>query len=259
MDIIAWDVSGEPEITFELPTITWGAPSNGPNPGFLRTRTCALSTDSQSPLAATDWGDNSLSAINMMSGDFDWQVENSQGLYEQLLMAYILIDESSEQILAYDSDRQLFDIIKIEDGSIWGQTSELSNDYDEMKIIGRYHNDYRRLAVRYDDEIQIYSFGEPIIVAADASPSLPSDYNFTIYPNPFNPTATISFSLPVYEQVKLSIYNTLGQQVALLTNEQFGPGNHTITFDAADLPSGIYFAHLTAGSVQSTKKLVLLK
>jgi hypothetical protein len=191
-----------------------------------------------------------------MNEHSNWSIQRS---YKQLLEAFVLTRDNSEQILAYDSTRQLFDIIKIEDGSIWGQTSELPNDFNEMKIIGRYHNDYRRLAVRYDDEIRIYAFGDPIIEAADETPSLPYNYGFAVYPNPFNPSTTISFSLPVYEQSRLSIFNTLGQEVRVLTNELLGPGKYSYTFDASDLPSGIFFAHLSAGSVNSTKKLVLLK
>ncbi|MBU1919777.1 hypothetical protein KKG66_02955, partial [bacterium] len=109
------------------------------------------------------------------------------GVYSPLLEAYVLIGDYSEQVLAYDASRQLFDIIKIEDGRIWGQTSELPNNYNEMKIIGRYHNDYRRLAVRYGDEIHIFAFGDPITEDADDTPTIPQSYLFTAYPNPFNP------------------------------------------------------------------------
>jgi hypothetical protein len=79
------------------------------------------------------------------------------------------------------------------------------------------------------------------------------------YPNPFNPTTTISFSLPSAEFVTLNVYNTLGQQVAQLVSGQLDAGQHRLTFEAADLVSGVYFYRIEAGSFTSTRQLVLLR
>jgi hypothetical protein len=79
------------------------------------------------------------------------------------------------------------------------------------------------------------------------------------HPNPFNPTTTISYSLPQAENVKLSIFNLIGEEIGLLVNEFQQTGDYNLTFDAADLPSGIYFYSLTAGNFSETRKMMLLK
>ena len=79
------------------------------------------------------------------------------------------------------------------------------------------------------------------------------------YPNPFNPTTQIAYEIPSEEFVSLRIFNMLGQQVAVLVNEQRPAGAYTVTFHASDLPSGMYFYRLIAGNFQQTRKMLLLK
>ena len=79
------------------------------------------------------------------------------------------------------------------------------------------------------------------------------------FPNPFNPNTTIRFSLPGSGNVKLEIFNILGEKVQTLLKEFYNAGIHEIEFDAGNLPSGIYFYQLQAGSFVETKKMVLLK
>ena len=79
------------------------------------------------------------------------------------------------------------------------------------------------------------------------------------YPNPFNPTTTITFSLPKQQHVTLMIYNLLGREVHTLVDEQSQAGMHTVTFDASELSSGIYFYRLQAGDYSESKRMMLLK
>jgi hypothetical protein len=79
------------------------------------------------------------------------------------------------------------------------------------------------------------------------------------YPNPFNPTTVIEYSLPKAENVKLVIYNMLGEQVDLLVNDYQQAGKYKFNFDASNKSSGIYFYSLNAGSFSETKKMILLK
>ncbi|UCG62147.1 MAG: T9SS type A sorting domain-containing protein [Candidatus Zixiibacteriota bacterium] len=80
-----------------------------------------------------------------------------------------------------------------------------------------------------------------------------------VSPNPFNPSANISFSLPEAAQVKLDIYNLLGRKVATVVDKYFGAGEHTVSWHAGRFASGIYLVRLEAGSFAETKKIVLLK
>ncbi len=79
------------------------------------------------------------------------------------------------------------------------------------------------------------------------------------YPNPFNPSTNISYSVPVSGIVSLDVYNLKGQKVAGLVNGVQSAGAHTVAFDASNLSSGIYVYRLTAGSLISVKKMMLIK
>jgi hypothetical protein len=79
------------------------------------------------------------------------------------------------------------------------------------------------------------------------------------YPNPFNPTTVIGYDLPEQAQVILVVYNPLGQVVRTVVNEMQSPGYKSAIFDARDLPSGVYFYRLQAGSFRGVRKMILTK
>ena len=79
------------------------------------------------------------------------------------------------------------------------------------------------------------------------------------YPNPFNPSTTINYKLPITNYVELSIFNLLGQKVAILVSEKQEAGTHQIEWGASDYSSGIYYYRLETENDQITKKMILLK
>ncbi len=79
------------------------------------------------------------------------------------------------------------------------------------------------------------------------------------YPNPFNPSTTINYNLPEAANVKLIIYNILGQEVKTLVNEFKEAGVHTVNFNASELNSGLYIYKIEAGSFTQTRKMTLIK
>ena len=79
------------------------------------------------------------------------------------------------------------------------------------------------------------------------------------YPNPFNPTTNIRFGIPESGFVKLSVYNIVGEEVAVLLNGNIDSGIHNVTFDARDLPSGAYFYKLHSEKSIEVKKMLLTK
>jgi len=79
------------------------------------------------------------------------------------------------------------------------------------------------------------------------------------YPNPCNPTTVINYELPKATYVLLAVYDMLGREVAALVNGEQTAGYKSVTWNAANVPSGIYFYRLTAGTFTETKKLLLLK
>jgi hypothetical protein len=89
---------------------------------------------------------------------------------------------------------------------------------------------------------------------------IPSEYSLIRnYPNPFNPSTNIEFSLPHSGCVTLKVYNTLGEQVAELLSENRDAGKYRVQWNASNLPSGVYFYRLQAGEFMQTNKLLLLK
>ncbi len=99
-----------------------------------------------------------------------------------------------------------------------------------------------------------------------APQALPQTYRLhQNYPNPFNPSTSIAFTIeglwrvapPVH--TSLTVFNALGQQVAILVNEPRGPGLHEVRWNAGDLAGGVYFYRLEAGSFSQTRKMILVK
>jgi hypothetical protein len=89
---------------------------------------------------------------------------------------------------------------------------------------------------------------------------IPAKFSLTQnYPNPFNPTTVITYSIPKESNVKLKVYNILGKEVATLVNSNQKAGEYNISFNAAKLASGVYFYTISAGSFNSTKKMILMK
>ncbi len=90
--------------------------------------------------------------------------------------------------------------------------------------------------------------------------NVPSEFALgAAYPNPFNPTTSISLSLPQSELVTVSVFNALGQEVATLQNGQLTAGQHIFTFDGSGLSSGVYFISAQAGANHGLQKVVLMK
>ena len=79
------------------------------------------------------------------------------------------------------------------------------------------------------------------------------------YPNPFNPTTTIGYVLQEKSNAKLTLLNSLGEEIAVLINEEQDKGYHKVELDASKLTSGVYFYQLEAGAFVSTKKMLLLR
>ncbi|RKY95115.1 MAG: hypothetical protein DRQ01_00635 [Ignavibacteriae bacterium] len=90
--------------------------------------------------------------------------------------------------------------------------------------------------------------------------NIPAEYDLgQNYPNPFNPSTTITFSIPEASHVQLAIYTITGELVEFLIEEYMPAGNHSLTFSAEGLPSGVYLYQMNAGDFNSTKKMIMMK
>jgi len=112
--------------------------------------------------------------------------------------------------------------------------------------------------------IQVFYWGDAVPTSVPTTPRTFRDTLVQNFPNPFNPTTTIAFSLAGRSHVVLAIYDVRGALVRTLVNETRTAGDYRIEWDGrnnagSSVSSGVYFYRLVAGTFQSTKKMVLLK
>lgn len=94
----------------------------------------------------------------------------------------------------------------------------------------------------------------------DLPGTTPSDYNLSQnYPNPFNPSTSIQFSIPEQSNVKIIVYDALGNQLDVLADETKSAGNYSVTWNASKYASGVYFYKLETDSFVKVKKMILMK
>lgn len=79
------------------------------------------------------------------------------------------------------------------------------------------------------------------------------------YPNPFNPRTVLTFQIPANQHVKMAIYNSVGQEIAVLVDRAHTPGEYKVEWNGHDFPSGLYFAKLSVGEQQKIIKMMLIK
>jgi hypothetical protein len=108
---------------------------------------------------------------------------------------------------------------------------------------------------------QYYHFStEILVVGVNGSDSIVDEFKLEQnYPNPFNPTTKINYQISETELVSLKVYDILGNEVAILVNEEKPSGIYEIDFNADGLTSGVYFYQLKAGNILQTKKMILLR
>ena len=162
------------------------------------------------------------------------------------------------------------------DGYIGGVQMTLSHDSDfsieltEDALVSRYltrdNSTTLIIAAPYSDYLFTASGDYTIVdmIVANSSDqiavSTPSMFALdAAYPNPFNPSTTMRLHVPVESNVNVSVYNLMGQQVDVLHNGLLSSGYTTLTWNAADLPSGMYIVKAISNSYTSTQKLMLLK
>lgn len=112
---------------------------------------------------------------------------------------------------------------------------------------------YRLKQIDFDGQ---YEYSPEVEVNLEVPANFSVKQNF---PNPFNPTTKIEFSLPLDNNVEIKVFNVLGMEVATLLNEHRQAGTHTVEFNASNLSSGIYFYKLVSGNYSEIKKMILLR
>ncbi len=144
-----------------------------------------------------------------------------------------------------------------DDGITWDKVNGGLEGYfvNDLTIAG----DYIYAGVN-DGAVWKRPLSEITSVSENNKSNLPDDFAlFQNFPNPFNPSTKITYSLPKNAHVILKIYDVLGKEVTTLVNEEKSAGYYSMRFDGSKLSSGIYFYRIQAGNFVSTKKFVLMK
>jgi len=162
-----------------------------------------------------------------------------------------------------DLERNYYHVVTNSNGD---SLLELSEKDLAFPTANYYDGDYR-IYIEAFDEVGNYVIDSMDVTFKNGNPVSTDDnhqklYTFNLeqnYPNPFNPTTTIRFTISDLRFTILKVYDVLGNEISTLVNEEKPAGSYEINFNAANLPSGIYFYQLYAGSYSATKKMILLR
>jgi hypothetical protein len=162
-----------------------------------------------------------------------------------------------------ETDNYGFDIERSTDKSLWAKllfiqgqgnsNTAKAYSYSDNSInkVGKYY--YR---LKQIDNNGSYKYSNVI----EADYIAPTVYSLNQnYPNPFNPNTVITYALPVASNVKISVYNAIGETVQILENGFKSAGNYSVLFNAAGIPSGVYFYRIEAGNFLQVRKMMYLK
>jgi glucose/arabinose dehydrogenase len=145
------------------------------------------------------------------------------------------------------------------DGILPPSATLLSDEANSISSFG-VDDSNRLMYCAYSTSGRIYKLTGP---SSDVSgPSQSAPLNFVLgqnFPNPFNPSTVISYTLPRTMRIQLAVFNLLGQHVETLVDNVMERGLHRMTFDASGLPSGIYFYRLTAPGFTETRRMAVVR
>ncbi len=149
-------------------------------------------------------------------------------------------------------------------------STDLGHSWERVNT-GLVGSDIRAMAVNQQGYVYCGTLGgfvfksaapEPITPANTPRPGLPPPKRYVLeqnFPNPFNPTTFIPFAMPVSGRASIKIYNTMGQEVATVLDQEMTAGPHTVKWDASGFPSGMYFYRFQSASFSQAGKLMLMK
>ncbi len=183
-------------------------------------------------------------------------------------------------LICSDTQGHFFEVTAVDTSIAWEYINPVTKDgiktvfadqypmYNSVFRAARYSNDHPALKGRTLTRTKTITgktpqYFKPSDFTADVSPNgseLPAGFVLhQNYPNPFNPSTTISFEVPATGNVKIEVFNILGQSVRVLLNESMTAGTHTVLFDASQLPSGVYLYRCITNDRVEMKKMILQK
>jgi len=218
------------------------------------------------------WYDNLFLARLSESGDTVW-TRVYRGEYDASAVSiapapgggYVMTGEGEPECEGEEYFTDVYIWRTDESGNLlWNGCYNLTENDESMAILPTSDGGYAiagqtHTPGRAFDMFLIKTRPDPLDVPSDHIPTIPTRLELSAYPNPFNSTTKIEFTLPVTQRVSLQIYDVLGREVAVLLNEMKTAGEHRVRFDGEALSSGVYFCRMEAGTATRTQKIVLMK
>ena len=166
---------------------------------------------------------------------------------------------SGKDSYTYDGNNNQIEILSQRwDGSAWVNVSKSSYTYDGNNNLAELL--FQMWNVSAWANVSKYLFTYAPITAVNVNFSSVNSYSLSNnYPNPFNPSTKISYTIPERSNVTLVVFDLLGSEVAALVNGEIEPGTYDITFNASQLSSGIYFYRFQGGDFVQTRKMIVIK
>ncbi|GAB1443592.1 hypothetical protein MASR2M39_24340 [Ignavibacteriales bacterium] len=218
------------------------------------------------------WNDTNIYSIAVVQDDNTKEVVNTgNSKFSNILPVELASFEAVQQkngiLVSWSTASELnnfgFEIEKSYDGVVFttdafvngkGTTTELTRYSHFIELSKNGSVSIRLKQIDFDGTV---SWSKVETVEFDLLPTIVTLYDN--YPNPFNPSTTISYALPEATEVTLSVFNTLGELVKILDSGAKSAGNYILEFDASQLPSGVYLLNLNTPLGNSVKKVNLLK
>ena len=217
-----------------------------------------------------------LNKYNLESGNFPFSAGEDLSLSLDLISngnlradSIMIVYPTTSEFIPIDADTVYIDPLDPGDGTTIPLDIRVLIDHTED------HHLVYSPEVHWRSEGKSYMRAYPVLIktwtsepnAVDPETETETALSFKLYsnyPNPFNPSTTIHFQIPVNEQVNVSIYNILGQQVRTLIDQSLQKGDHQIVWDGTNeagitVESGVYFCRVEAGAFKQSQKMVLLK
>jgi serine protease len=142
-------------------------------------------------------------------------------------------------------------------GYVWGPSGEWCFEVTNVTKGGWIYDSAANDVTKSCESGDVYQVSKEEMMASSSTPEVYELHQN--FPNPFNPTTTIAFSLPEQGYVRLTIFNVAGELVETLVNREMESGIHTVTWNAVNVSSGVYFYRLQAKDFVQTKKMMLLR
>ena len=262
------DLTWKPEVTYEWEAENW--------PIVEPLEKVAEIGASGDAVVATKAGSGMIGSVDILRGNLDVGIRNGRVSNDDVYL-WMLVNLPSEDANSYWIGMGDEGIIPpswegaVTSGYEWRQLTDESGVVKSLHVITNDFNKFHTLRIKQQEEgtkIDKYLITNnpdyvPTIVGVEEEPNsgnIPMDFSVSQnYPNPFNPSTMINYTIPKVSNVTLSVYNTLGQKVAELVNEEQSAGNYIVNFNASNLSSGIYFYTVKADNFVSTKKMILIK